>query len=149
MRRANAAGIALIKGFEGLRLQAYRCPAGVWTIGYGHTKGVSDGDIITESQAGHLLGADMESAETTVEVRASYATDNQFAAMVALAFNIGNGAFRSSTVLREHIASNHAKAADAFLMWNKAKIDGVLQPVAGLTRRRKAERDLYLTPEVV
>jgi lysozyme len=149
MRRTNAAGIALIKSFEGLNLTAYRCPAGVWTIGYGHTKGVDDGDIITESQADDLLGADMESAETAVEVRASHASDNQFAAMVCLAFNIGNGAFRSSTVLREHLAGNHAKAADAFLMWSEAKVDGVLQPVAGLTRRREAERKLYLTQETV
>jgi len=65
--------------------------------------------------------------------------------MVSLCYNIGAGAFAGSTVLREHCAGAYQAAADAFLMWNKATIDGVLKEVAGLTRRRQAERTLYLT----
>jgi lysozyme len=147
-RRTNAAGIALIKSFEGVKLDAYQDVAGIWTIGYGHIKGVTPGMHITPDEAEQTLRDDMAGTESAVENATSAAptSDNNFAAMVALAFNIGNGNYRQSTVLREHLAGNHAKAADAFLMWNKAKVEGVLQPVAGLTRRRAAERELYLKP---
>ncbi|HEX4365819.1 MAG TPA: glycoside hydrolase family protein, partial [Rhodopila sp.] len=78
-------------------------------------------------------------------VGAGVTTANQFSAMVSLCFNIGATNYRASSVLSEHLATHTQNAAAAFLLWNKAHIHGVLQPVAGLTARRTAERDLYLS----
>jgi lysozyme len=138
--------LALIKNFEGLRLDAYQDVAGIWTIGYGHIKGVHPGMHITSDQADQALRDDLDGTESVVEsATMSAATSaNQFAAMVALCFNIGSANFRTSTLLREHLAGNCGPASDAFLLWNKAHVSGALQPVAGLTNRRKAERELYL-----
>ena len=144
-RRINEAGLALIKRFEGLKLDAYRDVAGIWTIGYGHIRGVEPGMHISEAEAEQALRDDLYSAERTVADAAGPAGDNQFAAMVSLCFNIGSANFRGSTVLRQHRAGDHAAAAEAFLLWNKARIQGVLQPVQGLTNRRRAECQLYLS----
>lgn len=146
-RTINRAGLDLIKHFEGCRLHAYQDVAGIWTIGYGHTAGVCEGMIFTQAQADQALVADLGDAELTVDaaVRGVATTDNQFAAMVSLCYNIGSGNFDLSTVLREHCAGHAQRAAEAFLLWNKAEVDGVLQVVAGLTRRREAERTLYLS----
>ncbi len=139
-RRIGPAGLALIKEFEGLRLTAYLCPAKVWTIGYGSTGAkVKPGQTITEAQAEALLLQDLDRFEDAVALAAPGATQNQFDAMVALAFNIGIGAFGKSTVLRKHRDGNHRAAAEAFGMWVKAK-DKVLP---GLQRRRAREADLY------
>ena len=148
-RQINEAGLALIKSFEGLELDAYQDVAGIWTIGYGHTKGVGPGMSITADQAEQALEDDLAGAEGVVDdATAEAATgDNQFAAMVALCFNIGSANFRASTVLRDHLAGSNDGAGDAFLLWNKAHVNGALQPVAGLTNRRKAERALYLQPD--
>ena len=94
-RRINSAGLVLIQSFEGLRLTAYRCPAGVWTIGYGHTgPDVNPGQRITPAEAEALLRGDLDRFESGVAAAVGNAptTDNQFAAMVSLAFNIGLGA---------------------------------------------------------
>jgi len=147
-RTINTAGLNLIKSFEGCVLTAYQDVAGIWTIGYGHTRGVTAGLVFTQEQADQALADDLLSTESAVN-RAVAAvvntTDNQFAAMVSLTYNIGSGNFASSTVLREHLVPQIQNAADAFLMWNKATINGVLQVVNGLTNRRTAERSLYLT----
>lgn len=140
-RRIGAAGLALIKSFEGKRLTAYKCPAGVWTIGYGSTgPHVRPGMTISEAEAEALLRKDLARFENTVAAALPNATQNQFDAMVSLAFNIGSAAFAQSTVVRRAKAGNHAGAADAFHMWNKA--GG--QEIAGLVRRRAAEAALYL-----
>jgi lysozyme len=142
--RTNAAGIALIKQFEGVRLKAYKCPAGIWTIGYGHTgPDVREGMEINEREAEQYLIGDLLRFEHGVEecldgVPASF---NQFSAMVSLAYNIGGGAFNKSSVLRYHRQGDHKLAAEAFLLWNKAA--GRILP--GLTKRRMAERGLYLS----
>lgn len=148
-RQIDEAGLALIKQFEGLQLDAYQDVAGIWTIGYGHIKGVYPGMQMTPEQAEQTLEDDLAGTESVVDdATAGCATgDNQFAAMVALCFNIGSANFRASSVLRDHLAGNYGPAADAFLMWNKAHVNGVLQPVAGLTNRRTAERALYLQPD--
>lgn len=140
-RSINKAGLDIIREFEGLRLKAYVCPAGVLTIGYGSTGShVKPGMVITEAQADELLRSDLRRFEDAVATAAPKATDNQFSAMVSLAFNIGVAAFtRPSTVLRRHLAGDHAGAADAFAMWNKA--GGKVLP--GLVRRRAAEAALY------
>jgi lysozyme len=146
-RTINAAGLTLIKTFEGCKLTAYQDVAGIWTIGYGHTLGVTAGMVFTQDQADQALASDLLSTETAVDkvVAGVNATDNQFAAMVSLSYNIGSGNFGSSTVLREHRAGQTQSAAEAFLMWDKATINGVLQVVSGLANRRSAERSLYLT----
>ena len=146
-RTTNAAGLTLIKTFEGCELTAYQDVAGIWTIGYGHTLGVTAGMVFTQDQADQALASDLLSTETAVARALATAdtTDNQFAAMVSLTYNIGSGNFASSTVLKQHRLGQIQPAADAFLMWNKATINGVLQVVNGLTNRRTAERSLYLT----
>jgi len=143
----NKAGLDLIKSFEGLRLKAYRCPAGVPTIGYGATgPDIKIGMIWTEGQCHARLVADVARFEQAVAKALTVtANENQFAAMVSLAFNIGAGGFARSSVLRRHNARDFAGAADAFLLWNK----GGGRVLPGLVRRRKAERDLYLTAETM
>ena len=143
----NKAGLDLIKSFEGLRLKAYRCPAGVPTIGYGATgPDVRIGMIWTEGQADARLVADVARFEQAVAKALTVpANENEFAAMVSLAFNIGTGAFARSSVLRRHNARDFAGAAEAILLWNK----GGGRVLPGLVRRRKAERDLYLTAEAM
>ena len=146
-RTINDAGLALVKRFEGLKLDAYQDVAGVWTIGYGHVRGVQPGMHITEDQAEQALRDDLHAAEHVVDdaTRGGSTNDNQFSAMASLCFNIGATNFRGSTVLKEHLAGDHTSAANAFLMWNKARVGGTLQEVAGLTNRRAAERQLYMT----
>lgn len=141
-------GLALMKRWEGLSLTSYRDVAGIPTIGYGHTAGVELGQTITEPTATALFIGDLVATSTMVAaVAGSFTTDRQFSALLSLAFNIGRAGFLSSTVLREHLAGNYAAAANAFLMWNLAHIDGVLTPVQGLTDRREAERALYIQPD--
>jgi lysozyme len=140
-RRINDRGLELIKSFEGLRLEAYRCSAGVLTIGWGSTGShVKEGMTITEEEAEALLRKDLARFENGVSVLAGVSSDSQFAAMVSLAFNIGLGAFAGSTVLKRHKLGNRMGAANAFMMWNKA--GGRI--LKGLIRRREAERKLYL-----
>jgi len=148
MCTTNPAGLALIERFEGLELEAYQDVAGIWTIGYGHTDDVCSGMTITTEQAQQFLQADLGTAEDAVgQATADAPTNaNQFSAMVSLCYNIGSRNFRSSTVLREHLLGDYQAAADAFPLWNKATINGVLETVRGLTARRTAERELYLQP---
>lgn len=137
----------IIKQFEGLRLEAYRDSADVWTIGHGHTgPDVQDGLIITEEQATQYLATDIAWATDTVRraVRVPL-TEEQRAALISLTFNIGSGAFLSSTVLRRINASNFEGAADAFLMWNKITVQGQKVISTGLKNRRERERALFLT----
>lgn len=152
--KTNAKGLDVIKGFEGLVLKAYPDPATgsePWTIGYGHTSMAGEpkvypGLTITAAQAEDILKRDLGVYEKAVSDAVTRTpTSDQFSAMVSLTFNIGGGNFRSSTVLRQHNAGNFAAAADAFLLWNKA--GNPLQEMAGLTRRRRAERALYLSQD--
>lgn len=146
----NHAGLEIIKTGESLRLKTYLDPVGIPTIGWGHTgHDVHMGQTITRDQAEMLLRADIAHAATAVSAATHSVptTGNEFSAMVSLAFNIGVGAFRGSTVLRMHRAENKQAAADAFLRWNKAHKDGALIVLPGLTKRREQERALYLEPD--
>jgi lysozyme len=141
-RKINAAGLELVKSFEGLRLDAYRCAAGVLTIGWGSTgPHVKEGMCISLEEAETLLKTDLARFERGVETMTEgvATSDDQFAAMVSLAYNIGLGAFLGSTVLKRHKLGNHLGASRAFILWNKAKG----QVLKGLTRRREAEAKLY------
>lgn len=136
-------GINLIKSFESLSLQTYTCPAGKLTIGYGHTgPDVHPEMVITDDQAGQLLNGDLTRFSIAVSsaVKAPL-SQNQFDACVALCFNIGAGNFASSTLVKMLNSGDTAGAADQFLRWNHA--NGVV--LAGLTRRREAERELFTT----
>lgn len=137
----NQKGLALIKQFEGLRVKAYKCPGGIWTIGYGHTSGVRPEDTITESQAEQFLIQDIKEVELTLKylLTGALVNENQWSALVSLVFNIGLGAFSRST-LRKLLPYSKTRAADEFLNWNKA--GG--KTMAGLLKRRKAERALFL-----
>lgn len=138
--KTDSRGIALIKEFEGLRLTAYRCAADVWTIGYGHTAGVKKGDTITAGEADALLLNDLATSEQAVS-RAVTAPLNQsrFDALVSLVFNIGQGNFRRSTLLKKLNRLDYTGASDEFLRWTRA--GGKVVP--GLVRRREAEKALF------
>lgn len=139
-RKIGAGGLKIVKQFEGLELKAYRCPAGIWTIGYGSTgPHVKPGMVIAEQRAENLLKEDLTRFEAAVAQSAPDASQNQFDAMVAFAFNVGIGAFTKSTLLRKHRAGDHTGARSEFARWNKA--GGKVLP--GLTRRRAAEAALY------
>ncbi|MCL1933978.1 MAG: lysozyme [Candidatus Azobacteroides sp.] len=140
-------GIELISSHEGLRLNAYKCPAGVWTIGFGHTKGVKQGDVITVTEALELLREDVRDAENTVNKNLPNPNQNQFDALVSFVFNVGSGNFQSSTLLKKAKANPNDKSiADEFAKWNKARNgSGNLVELPGLTKRRREEADLYFT----
>lgn len=98
--KASSTLITAIKGFETCRLTAYRCPAGVWTIGYGHTLGVKAGQHITQQQADTLLKGDLLPAEKYVDSLGVCKTQGQFDALVDFVFNLGSGALRKSSLLK-------------------------------------------------
>lgn len=135
--KTGQAGLNLIKQFEGCRLTAYKCPAGVWTIGYGHTAGVKAGQTITQAQADKMLVEDVERFEKNVnKYYDKYRwNQNEFDALVSFAFNLGSidqltaGGTRSREVI-----------AEKMLQYNKA----AGKVLAGLTRRRQAEKELFL-----
>ena len=137
------AGIALTKGFEGLRLIAYRDCAGVLTVGYGHTgPDVVEGMVIDEADAEALLRKDMQEAVDCVNRAVTAAiTQNQFDALVDFCFNVGCGALLSSTLLRKVNAGDSAEAATQFALW----VHAGGEVVAGLVRRRKEEAALFLS----
>lgn len=136
-------GINLIKTFEGLSLKAYKDSVGVVTIGYGSTgPHVSMGQIITEVQAETLLKSDIARFERGVsDLVTAPLNQNEFDALVSFSFNLGLGNLKSSTLLRKLNSLDCQGAAKEFERWNKA--GGKV--LAGLTRRRIAERDLFLS----
>lgn len=167
MRTINQNGIDLIKSFEGIRdgdkltpnFDAYLCPAGYWTIGYGHV--VRSGGVmlhgkvnealarraypngLTLLECEQLLQNDLSDYSRAVESFVTVQiTDNQFAALVSLAYNIGQGAFSKSTLLKLLNSGKYGDAAGQFEVWNK----GGGKVLAGLTRRRIAEKMLFLKP---
>jgi len=142
--KINERGLAIIKRFEGLRLEAYRCPAGILTIGYGHTgSDVKEGLIISPGEAERLLQSDLARFENGVTALAGPCTPDQFSALVSFAFNLGLQTLQRSTLLKKHKAGNFGAAGAQFAQWNKARVHGQLIPLAGLTARREAERLLY------
>lgn len=138
-------GIELIKQFEGYSSKAYPDPAtggAPWTIGYGTTKGVKPGMVITAQQAEKMLRDDVAKFESGVSsLITAPTTQGQFDAMVSLAYNIGLGNFGKSTLLKKHNARCYTCAADQFRVWNRA--NGKV--MNGLTKRRAAERQVYMS----
>ncbi|HAV1944145.1 TPA: lysozyme [Enterobacter hormaechei subsp. steigerwaltii] len=140
-------GIALIKQFEGCKLTAYQDSVGVWTIGYGWTQPVDGKPIravmtIKQETAERLLKTGLVSYESDVSRLVKVGlTQGQFDALVSFTYNLGARSLSTSTLLRKLNAGDYAGAADEFLRWNKAG-GKVLN---GLTRRREAERALFLS----
>lgn len=133
-------GLSLIKKFEGLELEAYKCAAGVWTIGYGHIKDVKEGDVITKAEADEMLVHEIEEYENYVNTAVNVPlSQNQFDAIVSWVFNLGNGNLRASTMLKVINSGDHAGVPAQIKRWNKAG-GKVLE---GLIRRREAEALLY------
>ena len=145
----NQATFDLVEGFEGLRLKAYKDAVGVWTIGYGTTAAAGlgiepkAGMFITEAEAESLLAEGLERFAASIRPKITAPiNDNEFGAFLSLSYNIGPGAFAKSSALRKFNAGDKAGAADAILLWNKA--GGKV--LAGLKRRREAERELFMSP---
>lgn len=135
----------LIEQFEGCKLDAYQDQAGVWTIGIGHTKGVTPGMKITGETAGLLLLEDLDVSVDAINAAVKVPLNqNQFDALCSFVFNLGAGSLRSSTLLKLINSSRFDLAAEEFPKWNKIRINGVLTPSEGLLRRRLAEKDLLL-----
>lgn len=169
LRDVPQEGIELIKSFEGIpdgdpstvNLDAYLDPVGIWTIGWGHAityqgvflrgpqnKGIAralyPGGITIEQAEMLLRGELVNFARDVLRLAKVPLDDGQFAALVSFAFNCGSGNLGSSTLLRKLNQGDYAGAADQFLVWNKARKNGVLVELPGLTRRRRAERALFL-----
>lgn len=137
--------VELIARSEDCRLTAYQCVAGVWTIGWGETADVSQGMHWTEDQADARFQQQLRRYAAKVEALCKVEPDaNQLGAMTSLAYNIGLWRFAQSTALRRHNEGDFQAAARAFALWNKARVNGALTAVAGLTARRAREAALYL-----
>ena len=156
-------GIKLIKRFEGCRLTAYKCPAGVWTIGYGHTGcDVYEGVKITQERAEELLIHDLKVRSKNVTGRLHVQVNqNQFDALVSLMFNIGYGNFINSSVLRCVNAGDFKKAAWHFYHENHGAktpeekykgcwvFDSNKRVLPGLVRRRREEYELFILKDLI
>lgn len=144
----NERALELIRKFEGYSEMAYKCPAGVWTIGYGHTKGVVKGSIVDRERAEEYLAEDYAEAEKAVlSMITQKLTSNQLGALVSFVFNLGSGNFRNSTLRRKVNANpNDETIANEFLRWRYTHDgDGKIVELAGLKARREAEADLYFS----
>lgn len=134
--------IDFIKAYEKLRLKAFKpTPNDVWTLAWGRTAGVKEGDTCTIQEADEWFASDLAdfSSGVTVRIGPAPTTQNQFDAMVSLAYNIGIAGYGGSTVLRDHRAGDYDGAAAAFLLWDE-QAGQVLQ---GLVSRRMAEAEIY------
>jgi lysozyme len=138
--KASEKLISAIKGFEGLRLESYKCPAGVWTIGYGHTRGVKAGQKITIEQAESLLKGDLLPFEKFVDGIGLELTQGQFDALVDFSYNLGVGRLQSSTLLKKiRSKESYQVIRNEFLKWTHS--GGKV--LAGLVRRREWEADRW------
>ena len=146
--KVNKQGIQLVKSFEGCFLNAYLCPAKVWTIGYGNTKyqngtAVKQGDKITQEQAETLLSDILaEFSKDVSKLIKVELNDNQFSALVSFAFNLGVGALSKSTLLKKVNANPNDKTIESeFMKW----VSAGGKRLNGLVRRRTAESNLYFS----
>ena len=143
--RMSAAGLATVKEFEGLRLKAYKCPAAVWTIGYGHTSAagapiVNPDLVITKDEAEEVLARDMEQYEEGVRKYVKVdLTQGQFDALVDFAYNAGVGRLSTSTLLKKVNAEKFDEVPAEFMKWTR----GGGKELPGLVRRRRAEVKLW------
>ena len=138
-------GFDIIKKFEGCELEAYKCAAGVLTIGYGHTKDVQEGDKWTEEKAEFMLWRELEEEyEHYVNSLVTVPMNQcQFDALVSWVYNLGPANLKSSTLLKTLNLGNYNGVPEQIMRWNKATVDGERKVLAGLTRRREAEALMF------
>lgn len=149
--KTSEKGVDMIIAFEGMELNAYKCPAGVWTIGVGHTGEVDGvpvkrGMLITQAQAKSLLREDLSKAERYIN-RQSFAgrlTQGMFDALVSFIFNIGPGAFQTSTMRKCLCTGDFEGAAAQFGRWIFGTVNGKKEKLPGLVTRREKERERFL-----
>lgn len=143
--RTNQAGIDLIKRHEKCVLRAYQDPKGIWTIGWGHTGEVSDGDFWSQEQCDAALILDLGQAERSVS---SYVTvplnENQFSALVCFVFNTGSGQFFRSSALQRLNQGDYENACKALGLYTKIRIKGQYIDSEELIRRRADEQSLFM-----
>lgn len=133
-------GLALIKKFEGCELEAYKCPAGVWTIGYGHTKDVKEGDKINKDEANYLLQEEMIEFESYIDDMVEVELNqSQYDALCAWVYNLGPSNLGSSTLLKVLNEGKYEEVPQQIKRWNKANGE----VLTGLIRRREAEALLF------
>jgi lysozyme len=133
-------GLALIKKFEGCELEAYKCPAGVWTIGYGHTKDVKEGDKINKDEADYLLQEEMIEYESYIDDMVEVdLNQSQYDSLCAWVYNLGPSNLGSSTMLKVLNEGKYAEVPQQIKRWNKANGE----VLTGLIRRREAEALLF------
>ena len=143
--KASIDAYELIKQFEGLRLEAYLCPAGIWTIGYGHTSGVSPNSFITIQEADEYLHRDVATIEMQLNKLNLILRQCQWDAIVSFVFNVGIGNFKASTLLAKiRINPDDNSIMDEFLRWVYA--NGKVKK--GLQKRRLAEMKLYFSDKL-
>jgi lysozyme len=146
--KASRKAILLIQAFEGCKLNPYICPAGILTVGFGHTGDdvILGAPLKSLAEAEALLLKDIEYFEKGINklLRTVHVPQSQFDALTCFAFNLGLQKLAKSTLLKKVLKSDVRGAADEFLKWNKATVGGKLVPLKGLTNRRAAERKLFL-----
>ena len=141
--------INLIKEFEGYKDKSYLCVASKWTIGFGSTmwndgKPVKQGEKITMQGAENLLLWELNKKTNSLD--GLILNQNQVDALISFVYNVGSSAFTKSTLKKKiKVNPNDESIRAEFMKWNKARVNGILQPVKGLTRRREAEANLYFT----
>lgn len=140
--RTSDRGIDLVKEYEGFRAKAYRCPSGIWTIGYGHTKNVRPGMEITREEGEVFLREDLKIAENVVNRECPRISQNKFDALASFVFNCGEGNFMRSTLLK-CVKANPDNPNIRYELSKWTKSGGTSLP--GLIRRRRAEADLYFS----
>lgn len=148
---AGDAAIALLREFEGFSPIPYEDIAGIWTIGIGHR--IMPGEhytTLTQDQAVELLLEDLKWRQDAVSqcLGDCKVNQNQFDALVCFVYNLGGKSLLDSTLLKDIKLGNFANGANEFMRWNKARVKGILVEVPGLTRRREAERKLFMAKDV-
>lgn len=136
--RSSDTLIEAIKGFEGFRAEAYKCPAGVWTIGYGHTAGVKKGQRVSQARAEELLRQDLRSAEASVNKLGVAKTQGQYDALVDITFNCGDMS-KSTLVRKIREGAGKDEITKEFMRWVHS--DGKVLP--GLIKRRKWDAERF------
>lgn len=145
-------GLSIIKRFEGLHslsedgatVKAYKCPAGKYTIGWGHVDKVKASSTATVAECEDFLRQDLREVHTTIDRYVSVPlTQNQYDALASFVFNLGAGNFLKSTLLKKLNSGRYDEVPEQIMRWNKARVAGELMPLKGLTRRRAAEAALF------
>ena len=138
--RISEEGVALIKKFEGCELESYKCPAGVWTIGYGHTKGVKEGDSISMNEADEMLEKELIEYENYVDTLVTVPlTDYQRDALISWTYNLGPTNLKSSTLLRKLNEGDYDAVPHEMMRWTRA--GG--KELEGLVKRRTVEANMF------